>query len=88
VAGGSGSPPVSQCNMAWRIFLCARGSRCWSFDSPWGFIHAKCGSSVSARFFDSRSSRSLLLCPSCLLRSPLWSSLVNMKTVNSGAGFY
>jgi hypothetical protein len=39
----------SQCNMAWRSFLRARGSGCWSFDSPWCFISSKCGSSISAR---------------------------------------
>jgi hypothetical protein len=40
----------SQCNVAWRRFLKARGSECQSFDSPWCFISIKCGSSVSARF--------------------------------------
>jgi hypothetical protein len=40
----------SQCNVAWRSFLWARGSDCQSFDSPWCFISSKCGSSVSARF--------------------------------------
>jgi hypothetical protein len=40
----------SQCNVAWRSFLCARGSGCLSFDSPWCFISAKCGSSASAWF--------------------------------------
>jgi hypothetical protein len=50
VSGVCGSPPVSQCNVAWRSFLWARGSGCWSFDSPMCFISAKCGSSVPARF--------------------------------------
>jgi hypothetical protein len=40
----------SQCNMAWRSFLQDRGAGCWLFDSPWCFISAKSGSSVSARF--------------------------------------
>jgi hypothetical protein len=41
----------SQCDMAWRIFPWARGSGCWSFDSPWCFISTKYSSSVSARFW-------------------------------------
>jgi hypothetical protein len=41
----------SQCNMAWRSFPQARGSGCKSFDSSCCFISAKCGSSVSARFW-------------------------------------
>jgi hypothetical protein len=44
------SPPVSQCNMARRSFVWARGSGCPSFDSSWYFISTKCGSSLSARF--------------------------------------
>jgi hypothetical protein len=44
----------SQCKVAWRSFPQARGSGCWSFDSPWCFI-SKCGSSVSARFFIHRA---------------------------------
>jgi hypothetical protein len=39
----------SQCSVAWRSFLWARGSGCRSFD-PWGFISIKCGSSISVRF--------------------------------------
>jgi hypothetical protein len=45
----------SQCNVAWRNFLWARGSGCQSFDSPWCFISAKCGSSISARFLIHRA---------------------------------
>jgi hypothetical protein len=40
----------SQCNMAWRSFLWARGSGCRRFDSPLCFISARCGFSISARF--------------------------------------
>jgi hypothetical protein len=40
----------SQCKVAWRSFVWARSSGCLSFDSPWLFISAKCGSSISARF--------------------------------------
>jgi hypothetical protein len=29
---------VSQCNVVWKSFLQARGSKCQSFDSPWCFI--------------------------------------------------
>jgi hypothetical protein len=42
---------LSQCNVAWRSFLQARGSGCRSFDSAWCFISTKCGSSVSAGFW-------------------------------------
>jgi hypothetical protein len=45
----------SECNVAWRSFLWARGSGCWSFDSPWCFISAKCGSSITARFESHRA---------------------------------
>jgi hypothetical protein len=50
VSGGAGALLVSQCNVAWRNFVRARGSGCQSFDSSWYFISSKCGSSVSARF--------------------------------------
>jgi hypothetical protein len=40
----------SQCNVAWRSFLWARGSGRGSFDSSCCLISAKCGSSISARF--------------------------------------
>jgi hypothetical protein len=40
----------SQYNVVWRCFVQARSSGCWSFDSPWCFNPAKCGSSISARF--------------------------------------
>jgi hypothetical protein len=39
----------SQCNVAWRSFLQARGSGCWRFDSPWCFISAKCARFLSHR---------------------------------------
>jgi hypothetical protein len=45
----------SQCNVAWRSFLWARGSACLNFDSPWCFINTKYGSSVSARFWSHRA---------------------------------
>jgi hypothetical protein len=41
----------SQCNVAWRSFLQARGSVCWSFGSPWCFISAKCGFSIQQGFW-------------------------------------
>jgi hypothetical protein len=40
----------SQWNVEWRSFLQVSGSGCWSFDSPWCFISAKCSSSITARF--------------------------------------
>jgi hypothetical protein len=54
----------SQCNVAWRSFLLARGSGCGSFDFSRCFISAKCGSSISARFLESQTSHCLLLYPS------------------------
>jgi hypothetical protein len=45
----------SQCNMEWRSFPLERVQWCWSFDSPWCFISAKCGFSVSARFLNHRA---------------------------------
>jgi hypothetical protein len=50
----AGALLFSQCNMAWRNFLWAMGSGCWSFDSPWCFISTKCGSSISAKFLTHR----------------------------------
>jgi hypothetical protein len=41
----------SQCNVAWRSFPWARDSGCQSFDFPCCFISAKCGSSVSERYW-------------------------------------
>jgi hypothetical protein len=41
----------SQFNVVWRKFLWARCSGYQSFDSPCCFISAKCGSSVSAKFW-------------------------------------
>jgi hypothetical protein len=50
VSGGIGALLFSQCNMAWRSFVQAKVSGCWSFDSFWCFISTKCGTSFSARF--------------------------------------
>jgi hypothetical protein len=55
VYGGMEALLFSQCNMAWRSFLWARGLECQSFDSAWCFISAKCGSSFSARFLIHRA---------------------------------
>jgi hypothetical protein len=54
VASGSGGGRVmaclfSQCIMALRSLLQARGSGCQNFNSPLYFTSAKCGSSISAR---------------------------------------
>jgi hypothetical protein len=49
--GGAGALLVSQCNVALRSFSQVRDSGCWSFDSPYCFISAKCGSSISVRFW-------------------------------------
>jgi hypothetical protein len=51
---GSGSVAAllfSQCNVSWRSFPQARDAGCQSFDSPCCFISAKCGSSISLRFW-------------------------------------
>jgi hypothetical protein len=53
-----GSPPVVS---AWQWFLWDRGSGCQSFDSSYCFISAKCGSSVSMRFW-SLGSHALCFC--------------------------
>jgi hypothetical protein len=50
VSGSMGALLFSQCNVAWRSFVCARGSGYQSFDSSWCFLSAKGGSSVSAKF--------------------------------------
>jgi hypothetical protein len=49
-SGSMGSLLFSQCNMAWRSFVWAGGSGCWSFANSWWFFPAKCGSSILARF--------------------------------------
>jgi hypothetical protein len=49
-SGSMGALLFSQCNMAWRSFVWAEGSRCWGFDSSWCLFSAKCGSSISAKF--------------------------------------
>jgi hypothetical protein len=47
---GAGALLFFQCNVAWRSFVWARGSGCWSFESSWCFISAQGVSSLSARF--------------------------------------
>jgi hypothetical protein len=59
----------SQCNMVWRSFLRARGSGCQSFDSPWCFISAKCGSTISARFLIHRA-HAVCFCPLVAIFDP------------------
>jgi hypothetical protein len=54
-SGGVGALLFSQCNVAWRSFVRARGSGCQSFDSSWCFISTKCGSNGSARFLICRA---------------------------------
>jgi hypothetical protein len=49
--GGTAVTLLSQCNMSWRSFPLARGSGFQSFDSACCFISAKCGSSLSLRFW-------------------------------------
>jgi hypothetical protein len=60
---------VSQCNMMWRLFLWARDTGCQSFDSPWCFITAKCGSSISARFL-SHGAHAVCLCALVAILDP------------------
>jgi hypothetical protein len=48
--GSVGTLQVSQCNIAWRSFVQARGLGCQSFAFSWCFFSAKCGSSISVRF--------------------------------------
>jgi hypothetical protein len=50
-----------QFKLAWRSFPQARGSGCWSFDSPRCFIYTKCVSSVSVRFWSHRA-HSVCIC--------------------------
>jgi hypothetical protein len=61
-----------KCIMAWRRFPQARGSECQSFNSPWCFTSAKCGSSISAR--------SLIHAPHavciCVSQLPFWISQI------------
>jgi hypothetical protein len=52
---GMAAPLFSQCDVVWRSFPQARGSGCWSFDSPCCFISSKSGSSVSVRFWSLRA---------------------------------
>jgi hypothetical protein len=62
----------SQCNMAWRSFPRARGSGYWSSASPWCFISAKCGSSVSSRL-QSRGAHAVCFCTLvAILSGPLF----------------
>jgi hypothetical protein len=50
VSGGAGALLFSQCKVAWRSFVWARGTGCLSFASSWWFFSAKCGSSISGKF--------------------------------------
>jgi hypothetical protein len=50
-SGSIGALLISQCNMAWRSFVQPGGSGCQCFAYSWWFFSAKCGSSISARFF-------------------------------------
>jgi hypothetical protein len=50
VSGGALALLFSQCNVVRRNFVWAGGSGCWSFNSPWCFISALGGCSISARF--------------------------------------
>jgi hypothetical protein len=61
-SGSMGALLFSQCNVAWRSFVQAGDSGCWSFDSSWWFFSAKCGSSVSAKFLI-YGAHAVCLCP-------------------------
>jgi hypothetical protein len=45
----------SQSNVVWRSIPWAKSSGCQGFDSPWCFTSAKCGFSISARFWSHRA---------------------------------
>jgi hypothetical protein len=49
-SGIVGALLFSQCNVVSKSFVWTGGSGCWSFDSSWCFISAKCGSTIPARF--------------------------------------
>jgi hypothetical protein len=75
----SGTLLFSQCNVAWRSFLWARGSVCRSFDSSWCFISAKCGSSISARFLI-HGAHSVCFCTLVAILEPLCALIIlNIK---------
>jgi hypothetical protein len=78
--GSGGSPPFSQCNVVWRSFLWARHSGCWSLDSPWCFISAKCASSVSARFW-SHGAHAFWFCTLVTILDLIFSFLRSLHTV-------
>jgi hypothetical protein len=54
-----------------RRILWARGSGCQGFDSPWCFISAKCGSSISARFLI-HGAHAVCFCTLVSILDPLW----------------
>jgi hypothetical protein len=60
----------SQCNMVWRSLPRARGSGCWSFDSPWCLTPAKHGSDVSASSLIHGTHAVCLWAPVTILDSP------------------
>jgi hypothetical protein len=50
-SGGTGALLFSQCNVAWRSFVQARGSECWCFASSWWFFFCQvCLQQISANF--------------------------------------
>jgi hypothetical protein len=69
--GGTAAFLVSQCNVAWRSFSQARGSGCQSFDFSCSFISAKCGSSISARFWSLRA-HPVCCCALVAILDPPW----------------
>jgi hypothetical protein len=62
MSGSAGVLLFSQCNMAWRSFIWVGGSGCQNFDSSLLFFSAKCGSSISAKFFIYRA-HAVCFCP-------------------------
>jgi hypothetical protein len=71
----------SQCNVAWRSFPWARGSGYQSFDSPYCFISAKCGSSVSVRFW-SHGAHTVCFCVPVTILDPLSTHFKQPLTIN------
>jgi hypothetical protein len=71
----------SQCSVAWRRFLQARGSWSWSFDSPCCFISTKCGSSISARFLIHRA-HIVWFCALVAILDPHPNFFVNSQILN------
>jgi hypothetical protein len=77
MSAGMGVLLFSQCNMAWRSFLQAEGSQCWSFDSSWCFFSAKCGSSISAKFLIYRA-HTVCFCPLVTILDRLWQIILKV----------